>query len=122
MPPRPARTSPLILVVDDDPVVRMQACGCLQEAGYQVVAAASMPDAMVAMAGVGPIQVLVTDLRMPMDGLVGEVKRLYPAVRVLFMASDNTDGGVVPLPGPSLPKPIDAKKLLREVKRLLGKK
>jgi two-component system, response regulator PdtaR len=121
MPTRSPRTSPLILVVDDDPVVRMQACGCLQEAGYQVVAAASMPDAMVAMAGVGPIQVLVTDLRMPMDGLVGEVKRLYPAVRVLLMAS-NKDEGVVLLPGPSLPKPIDVKKLLREVKRLLAKK
>src|SRR5687768_17556184 len=66
------------------PLVRMQTCGWLQEAG--VVAPASMPDAMVAMAGVGPIQVLVTVFRMPLDGLVGEVKRLYPAVRVLFMA------------------------------------
>lgn len=57
-----------VLVVDDEPDIRVLARVTLQSAGYRVVEAASGPDALAAVETEGPDAVLL-DIRMPgMDG------------------------------------------------------
>lgn len=54
-----------VLVVDDEPVVRAIITRLLTEAGYRVLTAMSGPDALETLRTSGPVQVLLTDLRMP---------------------------------------------------------
>jgi CheY-like chemotaxis protein len=54
-----------VLVVDDEPFVRAIVSRLLTEAGYRVLTAMSGPDALQTLRTSGPVQVLLTDLRMP---------------------------------------------------------
>jgi signal transduction histidine kinase/ActR/RegA family two-component response regulator len=83
--PRPPRAT-RILVVDDDDDVRLVAAAVIEELGYEVVAAASGPAALDALA-TGKFALMLTDVAMPgMNGvqLATRVRETYPDVRILF--------------------------------------
>lgn len=84
---------PVVLLVEDEPLTRMDACLSLQDAGFEVLDA---PDAEAALALVRDrpdISVMVTDVQMPglMDGLMlaRVVRTLRPQVRIVV-----TSGGL----------------------------
>jgi two-component system, response regulator PdtaR len=84
---------PVILLVEDEPLTRMDACQGLQDAGFEVLDA---PDAATALKLVRErrdIAVLFTDVQMPggMDGveLARIVHTLRPDIRILV-----TSGGL----------------------------
>jgi PAS domain S-box-containing protein len=79
-----------ILLVEDEPAVRRLASRALEEAGYHVLSCADGAEAL-AVAGreKGPIHLVVSDVVMPgMDGpsVVGEISKLRPGARVLFVS------------------------------------
>ena len=127
-PPAPPRASgELILLVEDEAVVREVAARTLAEAGYRVLQAASGTDALERVAATGDrIALLLTDVVMPgMDGreLAGRVARLRPAIPVLY-TSGYTDGEILRRglldPGVAfLPKPFTTDALLRAVRQRL---
>jgi two-component system, cell cycle sensor histidine kinase and response regulator CckA len=79
-----------VLLVEDDAQVRMWIHTRLERQGYNLLEACDGVDAMViAELHQGPIHVLVTDVVMPrMNGpaLVGNLLRLRPDVRVLYIS------------------------------------
>jgi CheY-like chemotaxis protein len=86
------RLGTVVLVVDDDAVVRAVVARALTLAHFEVTTAASGRDAMrlVADGRVRPA-VLITDIEMPeMNGveLAARVLALRPAVRVVMMTGD----------------------------------
>lgn len=62
---------PAILVVDDEPLVRMNLVEMAQNAGFETVEAANAPHALMILEGRDDIRAVFTDIRMPgdMDGL-----------------------------------------------------
>lgn len=77
MPCRSAATTPLVLVVDDSPVIRLLIADMLTAAGYAVEVAEDGLDALAKMRRARPDAVL-TDLNMPrLDGfgLIEAVRR-----------------------------------------------
>jgi PAS domain S-box-containing protein len=83
-----ARDGECILVVEDEPGVRMTVIELLHELGYRVLEAASGPDAMSVMEGMPHIDLLVTDVGLPgMNGreLAEHARQQRPALKVLFM-------------------------------------
>lgn len=70
-----------VLVVEDDFLVRLCAADALSDAGFNVLQAASGPDAMRILED-GPVDVVFTDINMPgaFDGagLALRVKRRWP--------------------------------------------
>lgn len=84
----PATARPY-LVVDDEHPVRMVVSRQLMDAGFSVILARNGPEALEMLGGTSvPVQVLLTDLRMPvLDGarLAGEVQRMLPDTRILLM-------------------------------------
>jgi nitrogen-specific signal transduction histidine kinase/CheY-like chemotaxis protein len=83
-----ARDGECILVVEDEPGVRMTVTELLHELGYRVLEAASGPDAMSVMANMPHIDLLVTDVGLPgMNGrqLAEHARQQRPALKVLFM-------------------------------------
>ena len=84
-----------VLVVDDDRAVGTVLVALLSQAGHDARAVTSGAEALAALAG-RPIDVVVSDLRMPgMDGLelLAEVRKRAPGIPVILL----TAHGNVPL-------------------------
>jgi len=82
---------PLVLVVDDEPLIRWSLSEGLTESGYVVRLAANAAEARAALAALGgqPL-VVVLDLRLPdaVDlSLLGEIRRRWPGVPVVMMSA-----------------------------------
>jgi CheY-like chemotaxis protein len=77
----------VVLVVDDEILVRLAIADYLRDAGYAVVEAADAAEALGVLASGKPVDAVFTDVQMPgiMDGLmlVHWVHEHYPATQVL---------------------------------------
>ena len=116
---------PVVLLVEDEPLVRMNAAEQLEEAGFHVLEAANADVAMsVLEARSDEVQVLLTDVDMPgsMDGMVLAelVHARWPHVRLLI-----SSGYVRPYPGEIpddrhfMPKPYCAATIIRHIHELM---
>ncbi|MBB5695070.1 response regulator [Muricoccus pecuniae] len=78
-----------VLVVDDEPVVRMLVTEVLRDLGYGVVEASDGPQALKALEAMPKIDLMVTDVGLPggMNGrqLADAVRERRPALKVLFI-------------------------------------
>lgn len=86
--PREALT---ILIVEDDPVIRMSIAGHLRDCGFKILEAGSAPDA-IGRLHAAKVDLVFTDVRMPgaIDGfgLARWVRANRPGIPV-FLASGN---------------------------------
>jgi CheY-like chemotaxis protein len=117
---------PLILVVEDDDLLREAAVRILMAAGYLVIEAASGEDAVLLLEANPDIAVLFTDIIMPgMNGFVlAELAlRRLPGMRVLFTTTReklrDVDDQPGLLPGIILLKPYNSKELEAAVAKTL---
>jgi two-component system, response regulator PdtaR len=92
---------PIMLVVDDEPIVRMDLAGMAEEAGFQTVEAGSAADALAILETRDDIRAVFTDIRMPgdMDGLALAhlVRNRWPPT-VIVICSGNTPPAANELP------------------------
>lgn len=86
--PRP-QGQPVIVLVDDEPLVRMVAAEHLQELGYTVFEAGDAQEALQLIEGLAEIDLLITDVGLPhgMNGrqLAEAVRSKRPELEVLFI-------------------------------------
>ena len=132
-PPKPpAKTKDLsgsatVLLVEDEDHVRMGGVRALTSRGYTVHEAASGVEALQIYRELdGKIDVVVSDVVMPeMDGptLLGELRKLDPDVRFVFVSGYAEDAFAKNLPADAkfgfLPKPFSLKQLATVVKEML---
>ncbi len=105
----------MIILVEDDALIRMNTSDILKESGHIVVDAGSAEEAMAALETV-PFDVLITDISLP--GASGKVlaeraRALRPSSKIIFATGDasavrGSDGAV-------LCKPYDAEQLIRAI-------
>jgi two-component system, response regulator PdtaR len=86
---------PVILVVEDEPIIRLFECEVAEEAGFLAVGAFNADDALVELEGPLDVQAMLTDVRMPSGSLDGfqlaeTVKQRWPHVKVV-VTSAHTD-------------------------------
>jgi CheY-like chemotaxis protein len=112
-----------VLIADDDKDLLASAGRLLQEAGYEVVVAASGADALCMLSAKPPPDVLLLDMAMPvMDGhaVLKTLGPTAPPVVVITGAvmwpDDFACGKVVRV----LPKPFGAKLLLKAISDAIG--
>ncbi len=88
---------PVILVVDDEPIIRLDAVAIIEDAGFLALEAADAEEALEVMARHPEVSVLFTDINMPgpFDGLelARRVHAGWPAVQLVI-----TSGRVAPSP------------------------
>jgi DNA-binding NtrC family response regulator len=114
---------PLILLVDDEPAVRLMMARTLTNRGYDVRTAPDGESAMIILEGLRTLPAIaITDLQMAgVDGeeLARSLARRYPEVPVIFMTGHLPRYRAAYLPGPILQKPFAAEQLCDLVGSLL---
>ncbi len=104
----------VVLVVDDEAVLRFIASDVLEESGFQVLEAEDAKAALKVLADHPGVRVLFTDINMPgaLDGLdlAREVHERWPAIKLVVTSgrprpsdSEIPDSGRVSSPSPTLP-------------------
>lgn len=125
---RDSGESKLVLVVEDDDMVRRNTVRMLIQGGYRVVEAASAQEALVRLLEPGePFSLVLSDVVMPgMCGLelAGVLGATHPGMKLLFMSGYPQDASTLPAPlDPELNllnKPFGREELLRKVHGLLS--
>ncbi|ANY84941.1 response regulator receiver protein (plasmid) [Microvirga ossetica] len=120
-----APVAPLVLVVEDEPLVRMTAVDELEEAGFPVLEAVNADEALrVLEARSDEVQVQFTDVHMPgsMDGmaLAEQVHRRWPHILLLISSGRaQPDPDEIPDHGRFLPKPYYGVTLVHSISGLM---
>lgn len=116
---------PVVLVVEDDPLLRMLAVEIVQEAGFTAIEAQDADEAVVLLESRTDITLLFTDINMPgsMDGLklAHAVRDRWPPIKILVVS------GKQPFQSSDLPsnscfvgKPYQASALVEELRSIIG--
>lgn len=83
-----------VLVVEDEPLIRLALADALEEAGYRVLEAGNVLEAIGVIGCHGPIDALVTDVDMPgtLDGfdLANMVASCHPQAAVIVTSGGRT--------------------------------
>jgi CheY-like chemotaxis protein len=114
---RPGVKPPLVLVVEDEPLLRMDAIEMISAAGYEVLEASSADEAVRLLETHFDIAIVFTDIEMPgsMDGLklAAAVRRRWPPIQIIA-TSGHVDirSGDLPEGGEFLPKPYTPSQVL----------
>jgi two-component system cell cycle sensor histidine kinase/response regulator CckA len=122
-PAPPVSADTVVLVVEDETVVRSYCCAVLRRFGYRVLEAAGPVEALDTLRQLPErVSLVLTDITMPgMNGkeMVRRIDRaLLPDLKVLYMSgySQNAEPGV-----DLLEKPFTSADLLRRVREALGR-
>ena len=90
MSPPAGKSLPIVLVVEDDPLLRMLAVEVVEEAGYTAIEARDADEAVVLLESRADIALLFTDIDMPgsMDGLklAHAVRNRWPPIKILIVS------------------------------------
>ena len=86
----------VVLLVEDEPLVRVVVTELLLEAGFRVIEAANAAEALTVLESGLPIDVLLADVDMPpgMNGyaLAHQVRQRWPAVEILVTSGRHWPG------------------------------
>lgn len=86
----------VVLVVEDEPIICMNAVAIIEDAGYEVIEASNADDAILLLETRPDVRVVFSDIEMPgsMDGLklIHAVRRRWPPVFLIL-----TSGRMSPL-------------------------
>jgi two-component system cell cycle sensor histidine kinase/response regulator CckA len=119
--------SATVLLVEDEDAVRMGGMRALTSRGYTVHEASSGVEALEVYKSLeGKVDIVVSDVVMPeMDGptLLGELRKVNPAIKFIFVSGYAEDAFAKNLPADAkfgfLPKPFSLKQLATVVKEML---
>ena len=120
-------TSPIILAVEDDVLVRAVAAAHLRECGFEVIEAGDAHEAVRVLAAAVPVDLVFSDVQMPgsMDGidLAHWVRRERPELKIILTSGTApriADAADLGEPPPFLAKPYDHAELERRIRSLLA--
>jgi CheY-like chemotaxis protein len=120
------RASEMILLVEDDPLMRRLTTEALRELGYSVHDCAGASEALQVLAEAPEIKLLFTDVVMPeMNGrkLADIAARAHPGLKILFTTGYTPNavvhGGVLDAGVHFLAKPFTLDQLAAKVRQVL---
>jgi CheY-like chemotaxis protein len=120
-----AQPRPVVLIVEDDPLLRMLAVEIVEEAGFAALEACNADEAVKLLEAHTDIALLFTDVQMPgsMDGirLAHAVRNRWPPVKII-VASGRARLKLADLPLGSrfMTKPYAAGAMIAELQSLAG--
>lgn len=114
-----------ILVVEDEPIIRLGLINTIEDAGYNVGEAANADHAVRTLEADSSFEIIVTDVDMPgsMDGiaLAHYVRRRWPTVQMVVISGKvGVQPGDLPDGVPFMSKPFQEPRLIATIESLAG--
>jgi DNA-binding response OmpR family regulator len=115
---------PIVLVVEDEALLRLNATIFLKDAGFETIEASNASDALKIMKSRPDVGVLFTDIQMPglIDGmeLAREIHEGWPDVLLLITSGNRRPAkATIPDHGHFLAKPYGAAAVIGEIHALV---
>ena len=115
----------VVLVVEDEMLLRMRAVDMVEDAGYIPVEAADADQAVAILESRSDIALMFTDIQMPgsMDGLglAHSVHERWPPIKIIMVSGQlklaNTD---IPPDSRFFEKPFEAGEMIAEMQSMIG--
>ena len=115
----------VVLVVEDEMLLRMCAVDMVEDAGYIPVEAADADQAVAILESRSDIALMFTDIQMPgsMDGLglAHSVHERWPPIKIIMVSGKlklaNTD---IPTDSRFFEKPFEAGEMIAEMQSMIG--
>jgi DNA-binding NtrC family response regulator len=114
---------PVVLVVEDDIVLRIHAAIMIERAGFDAIEAGNADDAIAILETRPDIRIVFTDIEMPgsMDGLklARAIRNRWPPIElILTSGKHNVSDDDLPERGRFFPKPYNADALVEAIRDL----
>ena len=115
----------VVLVVEDEMLLRMRAVDMVEDAGFASVEAVDADEAVAILEARSDIALLFTDIQMPgsMDGLklAHAVRERWPPIKIILVSGQlrlaNAD---IPADSRFFGKPLEAEEMIAEMRNLIG--
>ena len=124
VPSEKAERPRAILVVEDEILVRLMIADEFRTVGFVVLEAVNADEALVVLHGPEPVDLLLTDVRMPgtADGLTlaAAARASWPELKIILVSAHLPNGPAAGVADAFFAKPYDVSALIDRVKKLLG--
>ena len=116
----------VVLVVEDEMLLRMRAVDMVEDAGFIPVEAVGADEAVAILESRSDIALLFTDIQMPggMDGLrlAHAVRERWPPIKIILVSGQLTLANVdIPPNSRFFGKPLQAAEMIAEMHDMIGK-
>ena len=120
---RSEKIVPVVLIVEDEALVRLSAVGMLEDAGFRTIEAANGDEALELLTADSDVQLLFTDVNMPgiIDGLVlaRQVHDRWPQIGIMVAsAKKEPQLGELPVGSRFERKPYNVDMVVRHAREL----
>jgi CheY-like chemotaxis protein len=115
----------VVLIVEDDMMLRIRAVDMVEDAGYTPLEALDAAEAVAILESRSDVSLMCTDIQMPgqMDGLglAHAVHERWPKIRIIVVSGKLKLKDLdLPLDSRFLGKPLDAAEVIAEMRDMIG--
>jgi DNA-binding NtrC family response regulator len=114
----------VVLVVEDEMLLRVRAVDMVEDAGYTSVEAVDAAQAIAILESRSDIVLVFTDIQMPgsMDGLglAHAVHERWPPIKIILVSGQLKIDIEIPANSRFFGKPIEAKAMIAQIQSMIG--
>jgi CheY-like chemotaxis protein len=115
----------VVLIVEDEMMIRMRAVDMVEDAGYTPVEALDADEAVAILESRSDIALMCTDIQMPgsMDGLglAHAVHKRWPSIKIIVVSGQlNPPSSDLPACSRFFGKPLEAGQMIAEMHSMIG--
>ena len=115
----------VVLVVEDEMLLRMRAVDMVEDAGYTSVEAMDADEAVAILESRSDIALMFTDIQMPgsMDGLklAQTVHKRWPPIKIILVSGQLKLANIdIPADSRFFGKPLQAKVMIAQMQSMIG--
>jgi CheY-like chemotaxis protein len=115
----------VVLVVEDEMMLRMRAVDMVEDAGFTPVEAVDADEAIAILESRSDIALLFTDIQMPgsMDGLklAHAVRERWPPIEIILVSGQLKPASIdIPANSRFFGKPFEASEMIGEMQNMIG--
>jgi CheY-like chemotaxis protein len=123
MQAKPAKLRRVVLIVEDEPFVRLTGADLLAEAGFEVLEAGNADQALRILEATPEVRVVFSDVEMPgsLDGLdlARHICQRWPSTGIVLTSGHRIRPEAIPQEGRFLPKPYAGPALVRQIEEMM---
>jgi two-component sensor histidine kinase len=126
MPTELSTAKPIVLIVEDEMLLRMRAVDLVEDAGFSALEAVNADDALALLESRSDIELLFTDIQMPgsMNGLklAHAVHERWPSIKIILVSGQVTPNEEDrPAESRFFGKPVEVQQMIAELQAMIGR-